>query len=75
MGHFCEKKGFSLNFLRSIYHRAFICNVLIAVSEDKTPIDKGQGRSGHFCKIYVNMVFAHYLEDCLSKRTHISHTN
>ena len=39
------KKWFFLIFLRTIYHRAFIYNVLIGLSEDKTPIDFGFTRS------------------------------
>ena len=35
---FVEKR-FPLSFLRSLYHRTFTCNVLIALSEAKTPID------------------------------------
>jgi len=55
-------------FLRTIYHKAFICtcNVLISLSEDKTPINfgvhwvKGQGHNDHCCKNNVNMGSAHY---------------
>jgi len=48
------KKKFLLVFLRTIYHRAFICNVPIALSEDKTPIDFGFTRS----KVKVTFVQA-----------------
>jgi len=42
MGHFCNT-WFPLIFLRTIYHIlvAFICNVLIGLSEDKHPVDIG----------------------------------
>ena len=36
---FVNKKSFPLILLINIYHIAFICNVLIGLSEDKTPID------------------------------------
>ena len=39
------KKWFPLILLRTIYYRAFICNVLIGLSEDKTPIDFGFTKS------------------------------
>ena len=42
--HLCNK-WFLLNFLRTIHHRALICNVLIALSTDKTLIDFGLTRS------------------------------
>jgi len=63
---FVEKR-FPLSFLRSFYHRTFTCNVLIALSEDKTPIDFMFTRSNvkvAICKNNVNMVFAHYPEKC-----------
>jgi len=60
------KKWFPLIFLTIIYYRAFICNVL------RTPIDFGFTRSKVkvtmviFVTNNVNMVFAFYLENCLT---------
>jgi len=50
-GHFC-KTWFPLIFLRNIFHRAIIYNVLIAISENKNPIDFAFTRS----KVKVTML-------------------
>jgi len=39
------KKWFPLIFLRTIYYGAFICNVLIVLSVEKTPFDFGFTKS------------------------------
>jgi len=62
----------------TIYHKAFISDVLIALSKDNTSIDFGFTRSkvkvtmATFVK-NVNMVFAHYLRNFLSQNVIISH--
>jgi len=61
-----------------IYHRAFVCNVLIALKDDKIPIDFGftlskvNGIMVTFVKNNVNMLFAHDLENRLSQSIYIS---
>ena len=74
------KKWFPLIFLKTFYH-PFICNVLIALSEGKTPIDCGFTRSKVkvlivvFVTNNVNMVSASYLENCLTQSFYISHAD
>jgi len=48
------KKWFLLIFLRTIYHRAFLCNVLIGLSEDKTLIGFGfTGSKGKVTRVTI----------------------
>ena len=51
---FCKKMvstHFLENYLSHAFHRAFICNVLIGLSEDKTHNDFGFTRSNRFCSL------------------------
>jgi len=65
--------------MRTVYPRAFIFHMLIGHGEDITPISfeltwsKGKLTRVTYVKNYVNMVFAYYLENCLSQSFVISH--
>jgi len=58
--------------MRTIYHRVVTCNVLIGLSEDKTPIAIGFTRSQSQAQVShlknnVNMGFAHDLKQIYHK--------
>ena len=71
------KKWFLLIFLRPIYIRAFKCDVLIALTVNKTPSISDSLGHGSRVKVTMvtfeyNMVSAHYSVNCLSHSFYIS---
>ena len=65
--------------LRIVYHKAFIFYTVIGLGEDMTPngfkFTRSNGIRSQGSLKNVNMVFAHYLEYCLSQSFDISHAN